>query len=225
MRIVLVGCGKQKQASGTWPARDLYTSTLFKKARAWAEAVGDRWFIVSGKYGLLAPDSPVAVYDSRILRPDQEWASRVAWSLLTWGVPWHIGDPPHEVVILAGAAYAKPLTTSLRQGGRPCAAALPCRVTLPLRGMGIGDRLHYLSCIPDRPHGPAGTCDWCGRSFPELSAGEDHEGVPRRWCLDCAIDPCCPCPDDCGACDYAHCRETEAPAVEIRARLRPAQED
>ncbi len=215
MKIVLVGCSKQKRASGTWAARDLYTSPLFRKARAWAEAVGDGWDILSAAHGLVMPGTLLEPYNVSAPRTRQGrivWAREVARVLGM--LDWPIADT--EIVILAGARYADPLAAELRARGY--------RVTLPLRGMGIGERLHYLTCIPGRPREPAGRCDWCGGEFPELCDGKDHEDVPRRWCPDCAIDPCCPCPDDCDGCDNAHCREDAPPPDEIRARLRPEGE-
>jgi hypothetical protein len=50
MKVVLVACGKSKRPEAC-PARELYTGTLFRKARAWAERHGDAWAILSARHG------------------------------------------------------------------------------------------------------------------------------------------------------------------------------
>jgi hypothetical protein len=52
---VLVGCVKMKRPEIT-PAKDLYTSALFKKEREYAERSGKRWFILSAQRGLVGPE-------------------------------------------------------------------------------------------------------------------------------------------------------------------------
>lgn len=58
--LVIIPCGKQKiwdrqPWRGAVMARDAYTSSLFRLSRRYAERSGDRWVIVSAKYGLLNP--------------------------------------------------------------------------------------------------------------------------------------------------------------------------
>jgi hypothetical protein len=57
--VVLVGCVKTKLAHAA-PARDLYTSTLFRGRRRYAEQTQRPWFILSARWGLLAPQEAVA---------------------------------------------------------------------------------------------------------------------------------------------------------------------
>jgi hypothetical protein len=52
-RVFLLACVKEK-AAGPVPAGDLYVSDLFKKARAYAEAHADRWYILSAEHHVLA---------------------------------------------------------------------------------------------------------------------------------------------------------------------------
>jgi hypothetical protein len=49
---VLVSCVKDKLDHPA-PAKDLYTSDLFRKARGYAERVGVPWFILSSEHGLV----------------------------------------------------------------------------------------------------------------------------------------------------------------------------
>jgi len=64
--LVIVGCGEMK-ASLACEARDLYQSTLFRLARAYAEAAGDDWMIMSAKHGLVYPDRVLEPYEYSII--------------------------------------------------------------------------------------------------------------------------------------------------------------
>src|SRR3546814_2674569 len=48
------------------PARDLYASPWFQKARAYVERQGGAWFILSAKHGLIAPETVIARYDETL---------------------------------------------------------------------------------------------------------------------------------------------------------------
>ena len=80
MRVGLVGCVKTKQ---TVPclARDLYISPLFVGRRAYVERSCDRWYILSAKHGLVAPDQLLAPYEQTLTtmpaRARQEWSRTV----------------------------------------------------------------------------------------------------------------------------------------------------
>jgi hypothetical protein len=59
--LVIVPCGHGKvwdddPRRGPTPAGDAYTGAPFKVNRAYAERHGDRWIILSAKYGFIAPD-------------------------------------------------------------------------------------------------------------------------------------------------------------------------
>lgn len=75
--LVLVGCVKTKR-SGRHPARDLYTSELFRLRRARAEESGKPWFILSAKYGLVSPDEVINSYDRAMA--DLSTAERREWA-------------------------------------------------------------------------------------------------------------------------------------------------
>ena len=75
--LILVGCVKTKR-SHVAPARDLYDSTLWRWRRAYAEASGCRWYILSAKHGLLAPDVEISPYDLAL--SDLTVVERRAWS-------------------------------------------------------------------------------------------------------------------------------------------------
>jgi hypothetical protein len=59
--LVIVPCGQGKvwdddPERGPTPAREAYTGAPFKVNRAYAERHGDRWVILSAKYGFIPPD-------------------------------------------------------------------------------------------------------------------------------------------------------------------------
>ncbi len=144
MLLVLVSCSGPKLDVPA-PARDLYTSPLFKFSRQYAERVGDEWAIVSALHGLVLPDAMVAPYDCMFKDLDrsskQSWGWRVHQSLAARYDARQLAQL--DVVILAGREYADRLNAvwvELRHQGR----AAPRTVAEPLAGMGIGDRLSWL---------------------------------------------------------------------------------
>lgn len=146
--IVLVGCGKEK-LSRSAPAKDMYTGPLFKKARAYAERVGDDWRIISAKYGLLHPDEVIEPYDETVSgKPQRErriWAicvrNSISCNLLDWthenGQNWRCD--PVRFVCLAGEPYLLCFDIDAQ------AIRKFCVIEKPMEGMGIGKRLQFLS--------------------------------------------------------------------------------
>jgi hypothetical protein len=63
--IALVACVSKKNTT-PMPARDLYISAWFRKASMYAARVADRWYILSAKYGLVAPDTMIKPYDETL---------------------------------------------------------------------------------------------------------------------------------------------------------------
>lgn len=76
-RIGLVGCVKSKLDRPA-QARDLYTSPLFLGRRRDVERSCDRWFVLSAKHGLVAPDTVLEPYDQTLKRAGR--ANRRRWS-------------------------------------------------------------------------------------------------------------------------------------------------
>lgn len=132
--VVLVGCVKSKTAHGA-PARDLYTSDYFVKMRAYAEASGRPWFILSAEHGLVRPDEWLEPYDcylgntSRDYR--REWGHRVAAQL-----GQAIGTLDGVVIdIHAGSAYVESASAAL--------LPLGAVVVDQLEGLSFGARLSW----------------------------------------------------------------------------------
>ena len=135
MRIALVSCVKSKQSLPA-PARDLYTSPLFRGMRRYAETHADSWYILSAEHGVLPPDKVTAPYErtlNTMRRQEREvWGERVRAQLL------ELLPLESEVILLAGKRYREPIETFLQHRGHV--------VTVPMKGLGFGKQLSWLSC-------------------------------------------------------------------------------
>ena len=134
MAIHLLSCVGRKQPVPA-PARDLYTSSWFCKARSYAESTGQPWFVLSAKHGLVHPGEVISPYDLTLntmpVADRRQWASRV----LTQLGPYLGGV--ESVVLLAGQRYREFLEPSLRSRG--------LLVSVPMEGLRIGEQLRWLT--------------------------------------------------------------------------------
>lgn len=82
--VLLLGCVKLKQERRA-AAKDLYWSPLWVRRRAFAEASGHEWLILSAKHGLIDPDKRLEPYDLALSDLDaadrRSWGERVARAL------------------------------------------------------------------------------------------------------------------------------------------------
>jgi hypothetical protein len=131
--VYLVSCVSQKREQAC-AARDLYISEWFWAARPYAEASGCRWFILSAKYGLVAPDQVIAPYEQALnelgVADRQVWAERV-YRQLAEAVP-HLA----RVVFLAGKQYREFLAEHLTSRG--------VEVSVPMEGLPIVTQKRWL---------------------------------------------------------------------------------
>jgi hypothetical protein len=134
--VALVSCVKAKRSVSS-PARDLYTSALFRAMRRYAEAQADAWFILSAEHGLVHPEQVLDPYERTLNKMTtaerRVWAQRVQQSLLT-ELP-----APSNVVILAGLRYREFVVPFLREHG--------FLVTIPLAGLRLGHQLQRLKAL------------------------------------------------------------------------------
>lgn len=149
--LLLIGCTKSKRTERC-AARDMYDpSDLFRRRRAYAEASGLPWGILSAGAGVLRPDQSISPYDLTIeqrMRPDMDprgWAIGSIQSAVRLVVgqdgPW-----PDELTIEvhAGVDYLRTLELA-----RP-AFAMPFELVHPVRGLGIGQqKAWYGVAMPD----------------------------------------------------------------------------
>lgn len=145
--IGLVGCAAQKLDQPA-PARELYTSRLFRAALAYAEARCARTYVLSALHGIVELDQVVEPYDQRLgsVHERSAWASRIVNCLID-----RHGDRVN-FLLLAGLDYAAPIDAELEPpDGCRCdhtwlGVRVPRgRVLQPLVGMTIGQRLRFLS--------------------------------------------------------------------------------
>lgn len=140
MRVALLGCSKTK-ATQTCGAQHMYRSQLFRASLRYALATCDRWFVLSAKHGLLAPNAIIEPYDETLasLSPEQRaaWGARVARQL-DEALPY----PAHaetELVVLAGRLYADSIWWEDQGDG-----AREFYWDEPMAGLEIGERLAWL---------------------------------------------------------------------------------
>jgi hypothetical protein len=132
IRIGLVACSKTKRP-GIHPARELYSSPLFRSAAEYAQRHYQRWYVLSAAYGLVFPDTPIPTYDvtlSRLsARERRQWARGVHDQLL-------IAEGTDRTYCFhAGRLYRETLADLLRQSG--------ATIEEPLRGLQIGEQLAW----------------------------------------------------------------------------------
>ncbi|WP_347710714.1 MULTISPECIES: DUF6884 domain-containing protein [Cyanophyceae] len=131
--IALVSCVSRKQTIAS-PAKDLYQSDWFKKARAYVEQNHWPWYILSAQHGLLSPDQVITPYERTLkLLPVQDrrkWADGVFHQITD------IATLPCCLKIFSGQAYREHLSERLQECGY--------QIDVPLLGLGIGKQLSWL---------------------------------------------------------------------------------
>lgn len=132
-KIALVACVSKKD-SMPMPAQDLYISDWFRKASTYAMRAADEWYILSAKYGLVAPEAVIKPYDETLNR--MPVAARRAWAKRVLEDLDQVLQPGDHVVILAGIKYRENLMDPIREMG--------CSIEIPMEGLGIGKQLRWL---------------------------------------------------------------------------------
>ena len=133
-RIYLVSCVSQKTPYPA-PARDLYVSSLFQKARAYVLKSGSPWFILSAEHGLVHPDDVLCPYEKTL--NNMRAAERRAWAEKVQHQMEITLPDAEKVVILAGKHYRKHL--------EPWLCSRYASVRVPMRNLRIGEQLRWLS--------------------------------------------------------------------------------
>lgn len=132
-KIYLVSCVRKKKAHPA-PAKELYISDWFKKAKEYVETISDSWYILSAKYGLLKPGRMIRPYDKILkemsVNERRHWACQVLTDLEK------ISDFGDTVVILAGKKYREFLLKPLKSYG--------FKAEIPFEGLGIGQQKSWL---------------------------------------------------------------------------------
>jgi len=123
--MYLIACSQLK-LSRPYAAKTLYIGQAFKLARRLAERSGQPYLILSALHGLVEPDQVLAPYNLYLGKASKDyraqWAQDVNAALSQRGIT--------RAVALAGATYLDGLDIELDR---------------PLKGLGIGQQLAYLS--------------------------------------------------------------------------------
>jgi hypothetical protein len=130
LSVYLVSCVKEK-GNLRAPARDLYVSNWFRKARAFVESSGMPWFILSAEYGLVEPNQIIEPYENTLSA--QSSAERRAWSQKVVAQMELALPNVDRVVLLAGIKYREFLMDYLTKRYT--------NVHVPMRGLKIGEQL------------------------------------------------------------------------------------
>lgn len=132
--LCLVSCVSKKLPYPA-PAKDLYVSDWFQKARAFVEARGLPWFILSAEHGLLHTDAVTAPYEKTLNKMGA--VARRAWTnAVMQALEPHLAKV-ETVVFLAGGKYREFLEPQLRSHG--------IQVCVPMAGLRIGEQLAWLN--------------------------------------------------------------------------------
>lgn len=128
----LVSCVAGKQSHAV-PAKDLYLSEWFQRARSYVERAGKPWFILSAQHVLLDPNIIVEPYEQTLntmdVRSRREWAQRTQAQMET------LLPAASRCVVLAGTRYREFLMPYLMSR---------FETSVPMQGLAIGKQLQWL---------------------------------------------------------------------------------
>lgn len=136
MEIGLVSCTKSKRDQAAKPI-DLYMeSAFFRKARAYADANHDTWYILSAKHHLIAPEGPaIEPYDETLsgasVERKRDWAQTICSQLQGEDL---LSDG-NRLVVHAGRDYYDKLLPLLDE--------FPVEVETPTDGLQFGKTLAW----------------------------------------------------------------------------------
>jgi hypothetical protein len=182
--VILVGCSAKKLDHKA-KAKDLYRGNFFRAARAYVEAKGLPWVILSALHGVVLPDHELEPYECSLNKTTrfrrEEWGRKVQGDL-------HRLFPGAKFIFLAGEDYSTAISglDRVTVGGKAFDRANPLPATEPLSGLGIGQKIAMLKRLT-RALTPkvaaldveASTCDFCGEER-ECAVSEQGHATPAR---------------------------------------------
>lgn len=131
--LYLVSCVKTKKSKPV-PAKDLYISSLFQKARSYVEHQQAPWFILSAEYGLVHPNETISPYEKTL--NTMGVSARREWTEKVWHQLQNELEGINRVVFLAGAKY--------REGLVPKLSERKVLIDAPLARLSFGRQLQWL---------------------------------------------------------------------------------
>ena len=139
-RLILLGCVASKRdlaPDQRVKARDLYDSPLWRARRAYAEASGHPWLILSAHYGLTVPWWEIRTYDVTIRERGPFWGAAVSAQLVSTSDMYR-GDST-ILEVHAGAPYVDALHEALTSW----LAHEHLTIEHPVKGLRIGEQLAW----------------------------------------------------------------------------------
>lgn len=127
---VLVSC-VSKKSDIPQQSKNLYKSDWFIKARKWAEKNGDRWYILSAKYGLLDPEKIIEPYNMTLSTMSSD--ARREWGVVVTEQIKNRIKFPSKIILLAGQKYREHIDLH------------NYIADIPMKGLGIGQQLQWLN--------------------------------------------------------------------------------
>ncbi|MFC7177886.1 DUF6884 domain-containing protein [Halosegnis marinus] len=136
MEIGLVSCTKSKREEAVEPAELYVPSAFYRKAREFAEANHDTWYILSAKHHLLDPHGPpIEPYNDTLtnasLSRKREWADTVYEELDAEGLL----AEGNRLVFHAGRNYYAELLPLIEEA--------PVHIETPTDGLLFGETLAW----------------------------------------------------------------------------------
>lgn len=98
--ILIIQCSMTKSNLERGPARDIYIGQVFKLGLKFAEKFGLRVLILSGKYGIIEPDTIIWNYDLKLDTYTGEWPTSPGYWL--GGKRYFKHAPPHLQPLITG---------------------------------------------------------------------------------------------------------------------------
>jgi hypothetical protein len=140
--VILIGCVRTKHAAAC-AAAELFASPLFGGRRRYAVSIGLPWYILSTKFGLLAPEDVIGPYDVYLADQSPDYRKALGDFVTAQLEQQHRELRGRTVEVHAGAAYVEPLRAPL--------AARGAAVAVPLEHLRQGEQLAWYGTHPD-PH-------------------------------------------------------------------------
>jgi cytoplasmic iron level regulating protein YaaA (DUF328/UPF0246 family) len=132
MTLVIIPCGRSKiwlkqPNLGPTPAQEAYIGAPFKVNREYAEKIGDRWIILSAKYGLIEPTTLIEQYEVTFKRKTTNPVSVI--TIRRQLVDLGLFEFDH-VIVLGGKEYRKIVEEAF--------ADTAAELTFPFSGLPLG---------------------------------------------------------------------------------------
>ncbi len=143
--LVVVPCGKSKiwdkdPGHGPTPASEAYTGSMFRLNRQYAEKFGDRWIMLSPKYGFIEPDDVIPEsYDISFRLPA---TNPITVEVLQRQVRELGLDAFPDVIALGGSGYRGAITAAFAGTGAWLHA--------PFAGLPIGKMMQATKAAMER---------------------------------------------------------------------------